>query len=122
MPRIEQPDLHLLVRRDIRHKLSPDPFPWRSAVGKVVLDDPLAKRLAGDRPFILQTHLTIEILDILRCCHRRYPIDHRIRKADLALDPPRKLHILLAGEAKHHFPRHVSVVLDVVTGLDGKSW
>ena len=67
-------------------------------------------------------HLTIEIFDILRCRHRRYPVDHRIRKADLALDPPRKLRILLAGEAKHHPPRHLSIVLNVVTGLDGKSW
>ena len=38
MPGIEEPDLHLLVRRDIRHKLSPGPFPHESLpLEKVVL-------------------------------------------------------------------------------------
>src|SRR3954451_13528048 len=52
MARVEEPELHELIRFDVLDELRADPFPGRPPERKAVLDDPLAEGLAHHRPAV----------------------------------------------------------------------
>src|SRR3954468_24343503 len=122
MARVEEPELHELIRFDVVDELRADPFPGRPPERKAVLDDPLAEGLAHDRPAVGKAVLCREALDVGRTRYRRDAIDHRAREADLVGNPAGEVarRIPQAGMRQHGLPQHRTIRLDVVAAQDGE--
>ena len=77
MRSIKTAKLHQLMRFDIGHELRPGSTPIRMAGGKVGLDHPLTEWLMYHGGHVQISGAVGQRGNILPCCCRRYPVNHR---------------------------------------------
>ncbi|CAM3697551.1 hypothetical protein TSOC111612_09585 [Tsukamurella ocularis] len=118
VPRVEEAQLHELVRRDVVDNLHAGVLESRSPGAEGVLEHPLGVRLGHHGPAVVDARPRRDLGAQAVGRRRGDPVDHRVGEAHVLGDPVRKTGIGQAGEGGEGALRDVPVALDVVARHD----
>ena len=116
--RVEQPQLHQLIRLNLVHHLHADLLVLRAPGRKGVLEHPLRVGLADHRPLVLDAEPLPDLGPVGVGGDRGDAVDHGVGKAGLVLDPVAEVRVPQPGERGEHPLAQVTVALQVVTRHD----
>ncbi len=116
--RVEQPQLHQLVRGDVVDHLHAGVLERRPTEGERILQRPLGERFRGDGPGVLEVVPCGELVDDVGCGDGGDAIHHRVGELRVVRDPLRQCGILQSRERGEGRPSDVSVPFDVVARHD----
>lgn len=120
---VEQAQLVLLELLDSVHildHLDPNLLEGRTAVGELILDDPLREGLRDDGPRVHNAKLLCQCRFVGLRRLRGDAIDHGVREGAFLGNPLRDLRVAQAGKRLEHVAGDGSVLLHVVAGHDGE--
>ena len=121
MAAVQHAQLHLLVRQHVAHQFGAGLFPGRAPLGKAVLNDPLAERLAGHADLILDAAQPgVQLPAGLRRYRRHNAIHHGGREGDLLTHPVGQRRILPLRQFDQHLARDPAVSRHVIAGHHGE--
>src|SRR6516164_4148561 len=85
MARVQQPDLHLLVRKNIGSHLRAYSFPLRPSEREMIFNNPLLEWFRHHRPAILNSEFFLDKRSMHVGRGRRNSIDHAVWKRPVLL-------------------------------------
>ncbi|CCJ88641.1 RNA binding protein, putative [Cronobacter turicensis 564] len=121
MAAVKHTQLHLLERHHIAHQLRARLFPRRAARDKIILNHPLAERLAGDTRRVAHAGQLLDFIERFRRHRRHDTVHHGGRERHVLLDPRRQAGIHRAGERHHDVARHMPVFRHIIAGHHAKA-
>ena len=98
MSAVQQPELHLLVGRNVLDEERPGRLPDGTAGAEPVLDDPLHERLGLDGRLVTATEEPLRIVQRLPCGRRDDAVHHRRGERNVLRDPARQVRVAPVGE------------------------
>ena len=120
MTRIQNPQLHVLIRSHVRHESHPNSFQFRPPQREAIFQDPLNVIFTKNWPSVLKAKLLPQDRSFPIRSHRCNAIYHSIGKGNLTLNPGGQFGILHFSQANHSVTSDIAVVQQIIAGHHGK--
>ncbi|KGC71273.1 hypothetical protein DP56_5914 [Burkholderia pseudomallei] len=111
---VQQAQLHLLVRPHVGRDERARVLPARPCAREAVLEHPLRERLADDRRLVAHADTRLHPVERFGRRGGHDPVDHRVRKRDVAPNPPRERAVGLLRVLREQRAQRVAVRRHVV--------